>query len=69
MYDKYDVNRDGNIAYTEFVSLIRENMSEKRISMVRDAFRFLDRSNVGALPIGELVRSYNPNNHPRVRTR
>lgn len=28
--DKYDSNRDGNIAYSEFVSLIRENMSQKR---------------------------------------
>jgi Ca2+-binding EF-hand superfamily protein len=30
IYDKYDVNKDGNIAYAEFVSLIRENMSQKR---------------------------------------
>ena len=42
VYDKYDVNKDGNIAYAEFVNLIRENMSEKRISVVRSTFAFLD---------------------------
>lgn len=30
VYDRYDANKDGNIAYGEFISLIRENMSEKR---------------------------------------
>jgi Ca2+-binding EF-hand superfamily protein len=45
VYDRYDANRDGNIAYAEFVSLIRENMSEKRVNIVRNAFRFLDRGN------------------------
>jgi Ca2+-binding EF-hand superfamily protein len=42
VYDKYDVNKDGNIAYAEFVNLIRENMSEKRIGVVRSTFAFLD---------------------------
>lgn len=30
VYDRYDPRKDGNIAYAEFVSLIRENMSDKR---------------------------------------
>jgi Ca2+-binding EF-hand superfamily protein len=55
VYDNYDLNKDGKIAYGEFVSLIRENMSEKRlftltkyrINIVRTAFRFLDKKNEG----------------------
>lgn len=34
VYDKYDSNKDGNIAYAEFISLIRENMSEKRYLLI-----------------------------------
>lgn len=34
IYDKYDLNKDGNIAYAEFISLIRENMSQKRFSII-----------------------------------
>lgn len=69
MYDQYDKNKDGNIAYSEFVTLIRENMSEKRINIVRHAFRFLDASNQGRLSLDGLYRLYNAKAHPRVRTR
>ncbi|CAD8165837.1 unnamed protein product [Paramecium octaurelia] len=69
VYDKYDQNKDGNIAYAEFVNLIRENMSEKRINVVRSTFSFLDQSRQGRLQLESLYRLYQAKNHPRVRTR
>lgn len=41
IYDQYDTNKDGNIAYSEFVQLIRTSMSEKRLAVVKHAFTFL----------------------------
>lgn len=69
IYDKYDINKDGNIAYAEFISLIRENMSQKRIDIVCHAYKFLDVHNVGRLGLDYLLKIYNARNHPRVRTR
>ena len=57
--DKYDVNRDGNIAYCEFITLIRDNMSDKRVNMVKHAFKFLDKNNEGKLTLNYLFRTYN----------
>ncbi|CAD8068985.1 unnamed protein product [Paramecium primaurelia] len=69
VYDKYDSNKDGNIAYAEFVNLIRENMSERRINVVRSTFAFLDQQRQGRLLLENLYRLYQAKNHPRVRTR
>lgn len=43
IYDTYDLNKDEHIAYAEFVQFIRANISEKRIAVVKHAFKFLDR--------------------------
>lgn len=34
----YDVDGDGNITYDEFLSGLRDELSERRLSMVRKAF-------------------------------
>lgn len=38
VYNVYDTNQDGNIAYSEFVDMIRTSMSEKRLAVVKHAF-------------------------------
>lgn len=42
VYNDYDINKDGAIAYSEFIEIIRTKMSEKRLAAVRHAFNFLD---------------------------
>lgn len=56
VYDTYDSNRDDNIAYAEFVQMIRTTISEKRLAVVKHAFQFLDRRGSGQLVIQELVQ-------------
>lgn len=34
----YDVDGDGNITYDEFLSGLRDELTERRLSMVRKAF-------------------------------
>ena len=41
MYDSFDKNRDENISYAEFLEFIRNDMSEKRLAVVKHAFDFL----------------------------
>lgn len=69
VYNVYDTNKDGNIAYSEFVELIRTNISEKRLAAVRHAFRFLDPYQVGVISLDFLIKQYRADQHPRVKTR
>ena len=39
----YDVDGDGNISYDEFVSGLKDELSERRLAMVKKSFAMLDR--------------------------
>ena len=39
----YDIDGDGNISYEEFLSGMREELSERRVVMVKKAFMMLDK--------------------------
>jgi len=38
VYDTYDINHDENIAYAEFIQMIRTSISDKRLAVVKHAF-------------------------------
>jgi Ca2+-binding EF-hand superfamily protein len=40
----YDTDGDGNINYNEFLSGLKDDLSERRINMVRKAFAVMDRN-------------------------
>jgi len=69
IYNVYDLNKDGYISYNEFVGMIRTDMSEKRLSVVKHAFQFLDAHRERKLRIQDLLKAYHAEDHPRVRTR
>eukprot|EP01016_Furgasonia_blochmanni_P042888 TRINITY_DN5743_c0_g1_i10.p1 TRINITY_DN5743_c0_g1~~TRINITY_DN5743_c0_g1_i10.p1 ORF type:complete len:561 (+),score=190.53 TRINITY_DN5743_c0_g1_i10:73-1755(+) len=69
VYQFFDQNGDGRISYAEFIQTIRTNMSDLRLSTVKHAFKFLDKSKSGVIPIEDLVNAYKASDHPRVRTR
>lgn len=69
VYNFFDANKDGFINYVEFIQLIRTQMSEKRLSIVKHAFQFLNVNNEDKIRIDDLLRLYRPEDHPRVRTR
>jgi Ca2+-binding EF-hand superfamily protein len=43
----YDVDGDGNISYEEFLSGLRDELSERRVKMVQKAFAHLDKDGSG----------------------
>jgi len=69
VYNHFDTNKDGYISYPEFVQMIRTEMSEKRLSVIKHAFQFLDVNRERKLKIQDLLRLYHADDHPRVRTR
>ena len=43
----YDVDNDGNISYEEFISGLRDELTERRAAMVNKAFCVLDKDGSG----------------------
>jgi Ca2+-binding EF-hand superfamily protein len=50
----YDVDGDGNISYDEFLSGMRDELSERRLNMVKKAFMMLDRDGSGKITLSDI---------------
>ncbi len=50
----YDKDGDGSISYEEFISGLREELSERRKKMVFKAFRSLDKNNSGFITMSDI---------------
>jgi Ca2+-binding EF-hand superfamily protein len=60
----YDVDGDGNISYEEFLSGLREELSERRVNMVKKAFALLDRDRSGKIQINDIDGIYDVSMNP-----
>lgn len=54
----YDVDQDGNISYDEFLSGLRDELSERRVNMVRKAFQMLDKDGSGKVTVSDIAGIY-----------
>jgi Ca2+-binding EF-hand superfamily protein len=54
----YDVDQDGNVSYEEFLSGLRDELSERRLIMVKKAFAMLDKDGSGQLTVGDIAGIY-----------
>ena len=54
----YDVDSDGNITYDEFLSGLRDELSERRLNMVKKAFVMLDKDGSGKLTTSDIAGIY-----------
>jgi Ca2+-binding EF-hand superfamily protein len=43
----YDVNGDGSISFEEFLNGLKDQLSERRLNMVKKAFARMDRDGSG----------------------
>lgn len=66
LFTYFDSNRDGCLNIDEFLMAIRGDLSEKRLALVEQAFRKIDRDNSGVLDINDIKDSYNASKHPDV---
>jgi Ca2+-binding EF-hand superfamily protein len=51
----YDIDGDGNVSYEEFLSGMREELSDRRLHMVKKAFIMLDKDGSGKVTVGDLT--------------
>ena len=54
----YDVNGDGNISYDEFLGGLKDELSERRLNMVKKAFSMLDKSGNGEITVSDIEGIY-----------
>lgn len=60
----YDINGDGQIGYEEFLSGLRENLTERRLAIVKKAFSILDNSGNGVVTVSDITNVYDVSMNP-----
>ena len=60
----YDVNGDGNISYDEFLSGLREELSPRRVNMVKKVFAMLDKDVSGKIEVSDIDGIYDVSMNP-----
>lgn len=66
LFKYFDSNRDGCLNIDEFLDAIRGDLNERRLALVEQAFRKIDKDNSEKLDINDIKDSYNANKHPDV---
>lgn len=64
----FDINKDGCIAYDEFVQAMRTDMSDSRLAVVKRAWAELT-GGAASCSVDELKSRYCADKHPRVLSR
>jgi Ca2+-binding EF-hand superfamily protein len=60
----YDTNKDGSISYEEFMSGLKDDLSERRRNMVLKAFAILDKSGDGVVTASDVLHIYDVSKNP-----
>lgn len=50
----YDTDGDGCIHYNEFLSGLKDDLSERRVNMVRKAFAVMDKNQSGTITVSDI---------------
>jgi Ca2+-binding EF-hand superfamily protein len=60
----YDTNGDGSITYDEFLNGLKDELSERRLNMVKKAFAMLDKDGSGVIGINDIEGVYDVSMNP-----
>ena len=66
MFNAFDKNGDGTIDYDEFLRVVKGPMNKKRVSLVKRAYKKLDRDGSGEVDYNDIKDTYNASRHPAV---
>ena len=66
LFGAFDTNRDGTLSIDEFLMAIRGELTDKRLSLVKQAFKVIDKDGSGVLDPNDIRESYNASKHPDV---
>ena len=61
----YDTDGDGNISYEEFISGLRDELSERRQKLVDKAFAIMDKDGTGTITVSDIKEIYDVTQDPR----
>jgi Ca2+-binding EF-hand superfamily protein len=67
LFDYFDEDKSGNVNYDEFLHTIRGEMNDKRINLIKLAFKKLDKSGDGVVTIDDIRGVYSAKLHPDVK--
>lgn len=66
LFDEFDSNKNGEIDYNEFITAIINDISEERITRLKQVFFVLDKDNSGGISIDEMKDGFKFKRHPDV---
>jgi Ca2+-binding EF-hand superfamily protein len=66
LFDEFDINKNGEINYEEFVSTFTGEMCERRKRLISILFEAFDKNKKGFIELDDIRNAYNPVNHPDV---
>merc|ERR1712060_261089 len=61
-------NNDGRISYDEFLRGIRGELSERRINLIKMAYKKLDRDHSGVVDLNDICNQYDVSFHPKFKS-
>ncbi len=67
LFDKFDLNKDGEISYEELMYAVAGEMNHFRRELVIRAFKKLDRDGSGVVDLKDIEGVYNAKLHPEVK--
>jgi len=59
----YDVDKDGNVGYEEFLSGLREELTGRKREMVERAFSLMDKDGSGLITASDIAAIYDVSQH------
>ena len=68
LFNYFDKEKTGVLNYVNFINAIRGPMNQKRIGIVKEAFKKLDIDKSGQVEISEIKLQYNGKNHRDVKS-
>ena len=66
LFDHFDAAHSGSIDFEEFIQGVRDPLTERRLALVKIAFRKLDKDGCGIVDAQEIATMYDASKHPDV---
>jgi Ca2+-binding EF-hand superfamily protein len=60
----YDIDGDGHISYDEFMNGLQDDLSERRLRMVKKAFQMLDKDGSGQVTVSDVTNIFDVSKNP-----
>ena len=65
LLNAYDIDKDGNISFDEFLRGMRSELTPQQLAFVDQAFALLDRDGSGEATVSDIEHLYDVRCHPK----